>query len=184
MFLIFWALYFGFFYINTYARNVIGFSDLEAVNLLLLTSAVGVPVRPLLGYTADRYLGPINTLIPSALILGLMIYCWAAVHSRGAMYAFAVMYGIATGATQGIFVGSLASLTKDLSKTGTRFGMVCSILAFATLAGPPIAGALIQQDGGRYLTAQIWGGTAVVLGSLTLGLARVAESGWRWRVKI
>lgn len=100
------------------------------------------------------------------------------------MYAFAVLYGIATGATQGIFVGSLASLTKDLSKTGTRFGMVCSVLAFASLAGPPIAGALIQQAGGRYVTAQVWGGTAVLLGAGTLGVARVCESGWRWRVKI
>ena len=100
------------------------------------------------------------------------------------MYAFAVMYGLATGATQGIFVGSLASLTKDLSKTGTRFGMVCSILAFASLTGPPIAGGLIQNDGGGYLSAQVWGGTVVVLGALTVAGARVYKTGWRWKVKI
>ncbi|MCJ1381633.1 hypothetical protein MMC17_004744 [Xylographa soralifera] len=173
MFLIFWALYFGFFYINTFARKIIGFSDLESINLLLITNAVGIPVRPLLGLLADRHIGPINTLIPSALLLGLMLYLWVAVDSRGGLYVFAVFYGIATAATQGIFVGALASLTKDLSKTGTRFGMVCSILAFATAAGPPIAGALIQQDGGGFLTAQVWGGTVVVLGSGVLGLARI-----------
>ena len=100
------------------------------------------------------------------------------------MYAFAVVYGLATGVTQGIFVGSLASLTKDLSKTGTRFGMVCSLLAFATLTGPPIAGGLIQGDKGKYLSAQIWGGTVVVLGALTVGAARVYKTGWRWKVKI
>ena len=100
------------------------------------------------------------------------------------MYAFAAVYGLATGATQGIFVGSLASLTKDLSKTGTRFGMVCSILAFASLTGPPIAGGLIQSEEGRYLGAQVWGGTVVVLGAFTVGLARVYKTGWRLGVKI
>ncbi|MCJ1281871.1 hypothetical protein MMC26_001194 [Xylographa opegraphella] len=209
MFLIFWALYFGFFYvsplfpiklslplspkkstahtrpqINTFARDVIGFTDQESISLLLITNAIGIPIRPLLGLLADRHLGPINTLIPSALFLGLVLYLWAAVHTRAGLYVFAVFYGLATGATQGIFVGALASLTKDLSKAGTRFGMVCSILAFATVAGPPIAGALVQRDGGGFLTAQMWGGTVVVLGSGTLGLARGWETRWKWRVKI
>ena len=100
------------------------------------------------------------------------------------MYPFVVIYGVATGATQGIFVGALASLTKDLSKTGTRFGMVASVLAFASLSGPPIAGALIQRDGGGYVSAQVWGGTVVILGSLTVGAARIWETGWRLLVKI
>lgn len=86
-------------------------------------------------------------------VLGLVIYCWMAVETRADTYAFAAVYGIATAAAQGIFVGALASLTKDISKTGTRFGMVCSILAFATLSGPPIAGALIEKADGRYTIA-------------------------------
>lgn len=117
-------------------------------------------------------------------MLGLMVYCWMAVTTRGGLYAFAVVYGLATAAVQGIFVGALASLTKDLSKTGTRFGMVCSILAFATLTGPPIAGALIERDGGGYGTAQAWGGTVILLGSLTVGAARIYETGPRVKIKI
>lgn len=113
-----------------------------------------------------------------------MIYCWTAVTSRAGTYAFAVVYGLSTAAVQGIFVGALASLTKDLSKIGTRFGMVCSILAFATLTGPPIAGALIENSGGQYKTAQIWGGTVILLGSLTVGLARVYQTGLRMKVKM
>ncbi|MCJ1395088.1 hypothetical protein MMC18_007969 [Xylographa bjoerkii] len=55
--------------INTFAREVIGSSDLESLNLLLLlllfiTNAIGIP---LLGFLADRSVGPIHTLIPSAL---------------------------------------------------------------------------------------------------------------------
>ena len=113
-----------------------------------------------------------------------MIYCWMAVTTRAAIYAFAVVYGLSTAAVMGIFVGALASLTKDLSKTGTRFGMVCSILAFATLTGPPIAGALIEKEGGGYRTAQAWGGTVILLGSLTVGAARLYETGLRIKVKM
>lgn len=58
-----------------------------------------------------------------------------------------------------MFVGGLASLTPDPSKLGVRFGMVCSVLAFASLAGPPTAGALIQSHDGSFLEAQIWAGT-------------------------
>jgi len=170
--------------LNTFARKTIGFSDLASINLLLISNAVGIPIRPLLGYISDRWCGPINLFVPLSAILGLVIYCWMAVTTRAESYAFAVVYGLATAAVQGIFVGALASLTKDLSKTGTRFGMVCSILAFATLTGPPIAGALIVNDGGGYRTAQIWGGTVILLGSLTVGAARVYETGLRVRIKM
>lgn len=112
------------------------------------------------------------------------MYCWMAVTTRAESYVFAVVYGLATAAVQGIFVGALASLTKDLSKTGTRFGMVCSILAFATLTGPPIVGALIENDGGRYRTAQVWAATVILLGSLTVGVARVSQTGLKVKIKM
>jgi hypothetical protein len=53
-------------------------------------------------------------------------------------------------------------LTTDPSKLGVRFGMVCSTLAFASLAGPPTAGALIQSDNGGFLKAQIWAGSVTI----------------------
>ncbi|KAK3940745.1 hypothetical protein QBC46DRAFT_120384 [Diplogelasinospora grovesii] len=183
-FLFFWALYFGFFYINAYARNVIGFSTVDSVQLLLITNGMSVPSRPLVGFVADRYLGPINMYTIATLILGGMIFAWTGVTTRTGMYAFSVFFGLANGAAQGVFVGSLASLTKDPRKMGTRFGMVCTIVALATLAGPPTAGAIIDRSGGRYLYAQIWAGLVIVLGSLTLAGARCAATGFRLKVKI
>lgn len=92
------------------------------------------------------------------------------------MYGFAVVFGVANGMVQGIFPGALSSLTKDPSKAGTRFGMVCTVLAFATLAGPPTAGAIIDSSGGRYLGAQIWGGSIVML---SVAMTMVAK----WKIK-
>ena len=74
-----------------------------------------------------------------------------------------------------VFVGGLASLTVDPSKIGTRFGMVFSMIAFATLAGPPTAGALIQSDGGSFLKAQLWAGSVTVAGALFIYAAKGSQ---------
>jgi MCP family monocarboxylic acid transporter-like MFS transporter 3 len=71
-----------------------------------------------------------------------------------------------------VFVGGLASLTTDPSKLGIRFGMVCSALAFASLAGPPTAGALIETDNGGFLKAQIWAGSVTICAALFICAAR------------
>ncbi|KAH6643227.1 putative monocarboxylate permease [Boeremia exigua] len=171
VFLIFWALYFAFFFINTYATSMVGLSPGEAVNLLVVINAVGIPVRPLLGLVADRYFGSLPTLIASTTFLAIMLFVWISIRSVSSLYAFAVFYGIATGATQGMFVSGLASLTTDSSKLGVRFGMVCSILAFASLAGPPTAGALIESDNGGFLKAQVWAGSVTICAALCVCVA-------------
>ena len=85
---------------------------------------------------------------------------------------------------QGVFVGALASLTEDPQKMGTRFGMVATVVGFATLAGPPTAGAIIDQSDGSFLWAQIWGGTVTAVGFGTLMGARFMATGMVWRVKL
>ncbi|KAF6831975.1 MFS monocarboxylate transporter [Colletotrichum musicola] len=102
---------------------------------------------------------------------------------RAGMYVFSAVYGIAASASQGMFVSSLASLTKDPSKMGIRFGMVCTILAFATLAGPPTSGAIIDRAGGRYVFAQVWGGTVILLCFLMVAAARVWGTGFKLLVR-
>lgn len=183
-FFVFWALYFGFFYINVYARNVIGFDTISSVQLLLIMNGLGVPARPIAGYLASHVLGPINTFTGATIIQAGMLFAWIGIRSRADMYVFAVFFGFANGASQGVFVGALASLTEDPRKMGTRFGMVCTVVAFATLAGPPTAGAIIDKDGGRYIWAQVWAGLVIGFGSLTLAAARYKKTGGRFLVMI
>lgn len=101
VFLIFFALYFCFFFINTYATSIVGLSPEKAVNLLVVINAVGIPVRPLLGLVADRYFGSLPTLIVSTTFLAIMLFVWISIHSVSSLYAYSVFYGLATGATQG-----------------------------------------------------------------------------------
>lgn len=170
--------------INSFARDHLGFTSVEAVSVLLISNGLGIPSRALVGLLADRHLGPINVYAIFLTIFAATLYGWTAVSSRTGMYVFAVFYGIASGAAQGVFVGALASLTTDPTKMGTRFGMVSTLLGFATLAGPPTAGALIGQSGGSYTSAQVWGGSVLLLAVIAISSARVALTGWKFAVKI
>lgn len=170
--------------INTYARNIVGFDTVTSVQLLLITSGLSIPSRPLAGHLADRHLGPINTFTIATFLLSVMVFIWTGIKTRTAMYIFSAFFGFANGAAQGVFVGSLASLTEDPRKMGTRFGMVCTICAFAVLAGPPTAGAIIDENGGSYLGAQIWAGVVIALGSCMLSVARWKKTGLKLWVKI
>jgi MFS transporter, MCT family, solute carrier family 16 (monocarboxylic acid transporters), member 3 len=130
--------------INSFARDIIGFSTTDAVQLLLIQNGISIPVRPVVGYLANEYYGPMNLYIISAVLFSILSFCWIAVRNQAGMYVFAVFYGITNGVCQGMFLGSLASLTQDPQKMGTRMGMVHTIVAFATLAGPPVS--LLSQD--------------------------------------
>lgn len=154
------------------------------MSLLLITNGMGIPSRPVVGYVADRYLGPINTFTLMTFILGCMEFAWMGVKTRTGMYIFSVFFGLSNGAAQGVFVGALASLTADPQKMGTRFGMIATLSGFASLAGPPTAGAIIDRSGGQYLWAQVWGGVVIIAGSLTLALARMAKAGKAWGAKL
>ncbi|KAI2470514.1 MFS general substrate transporter [Annulohypoxylon bovei var. microspora] len=184
-FLIYWAVYFAFYYIDLYGYTYASFTSLDSINLLLLTNGLGIPGRVLPGFIAARFLGPLNTAVPTAASVAVILYCWPAVaHAPGPLYAFAALYGLVASAIQSLFAVSLAALTDDLSQLGTRMGMVFSVVAFASLTGSPVAGAIVQASGGSYLGAQMWAASSMLLGALALAAARVSRTGWVLREKV
>jgi len=141
----------------------------QSVALLMINSALGIPTRPLAGFVACRYkrLGPAGVFIVATVITGVSILGWAAATGPAGMYAFAVVFGLANGAAQGIWPAVLVALTPDPSRVGVRFGMLCAFAGGATLIGPPLAAAIVDASGGRwYLPAQIWSGSLAVVGGL------------------
>ncbi|GES62897.1 mfs monocarboxylate transporter [Aspergillus terreus] len=174
IFLSLWAVYFSYFYIDTFALNVIGTSETESLSMLYIINGVGIPGRIIPALFADRFFGILNTYVVLGLLAGVLLYCWMAVHTYGGMIAFVVCYGLIGGGVQGTALSSLPTLTTDLSKMGVRSGMVLSIVAFACLTGPPLAGALIERGGGSYTYACAWGGTSLILGSGFVIAARLS----------
>lgn len=184
MFFIFWGIYIGFYFVGSYGKDELGVSQSTAINLLLVMNGVGLPGRLIPNYYADKTVGPLNAIIPFAALSCLLLYCWIAVDSVAGLWAFAVVYGLFAAGIQSLFPATLTSLTTDPKRAGVRMGMVFSVVSFAVLTGPPIAGALISQGQGRYVYAQVFAGSSMVAGFGTLVAARVARAGTKWKIKV
>ncbi|KAL8694194.1 MAG: hypothetical protein Q9224_003618 [Gallowayella concinna] len=184
MFLSFWGLYFAFYYVGSFGRDILRITDQQSINNLLILNAVGLVGRLVPAHLADHYFGPLNTLVPFVFLSGLLLYCWAAVASPGGLIGFAVLYGLSAAGIQSLFPATLTSLTTDLRKTGVRMGMIFTVVSFACLTGSPLAGALIQHGNGRYLYAQIFAGTSMMMGCVTLVAARLAKTGKIFRARV
>lgn len=184
VFLICLGQYFAFYYIGPFAVDVIGVPYSTSINVLMIMNGVGVLGRLIPSYFADLKFGPYNMLLPSCFLSAAILYIWITITNRPGVYAWSVLYGFFVAGFQGMFPAVLTSLTKDMSKVGTRNGMGFAIVGVGTLVGPPIAGALIQSHGGGYLYAQVWGGTAVLAGSLVLVWGRVSITGLKLRMRV
>jgi MFS family permease len=182
MFFNFWGLYFAFFYLGNFARDVIGLR--QPIVILMVLNGVGIPGRVLPSVVADQVTGPLNILIPLSVAAAVLIYAWAAVSTQAGLYVFAVLYGIVASALQSLFPTVATTMTSDPRRTGTRVGMIFTVVSFATLTGPAICGALIQQGGGNYLYAQMFAASSVLLGSGCAVAARLAKTGWVMRAKV
>ncbi|OJD23631.1 hypothetical protein ACJ73_05009 [Blastomyces percursus] len=177
MFLNFWGLYVAFFYLSSFGRDVIGLSREKSIDLLLMLNGVGFIGRLIPNFVSDYYTGPFNALIPFSLISSILIFGWTGIKDINGLYAFSVLYGFFAAGIQSLFPASLSSLSPDLKKTGIRFGMILSVVSFASLTGSPIAGALIQMKDGDYLYAQIFGGVSMLVGATVLVCARISVTG-------
>ncbi|KAF1918692.1 major facilitator superfamily domain-containing protein [Ampelomyces quisqualis] len=183
VFLICLGQYFVFYYISSFATNILDLSYGTAINVLLVLNGIGVLGRLVPSYFADKYFGCYNMLIPFCFISAIVLFFWRLVEDSGGLYCWAIGYGFFVSGFQGMFPAVLTSLTKDMSRVGTRNGMGLAIIGLGTLVGPPIAGALIQSNGGDYLIAQMFGGITVLLGSIVLVIGRISITGVKWKMR-
>lgn len=133
----FWGLYFAFFFVGSFGREILNMTYPDSINLLLTMVAVGFVWRVLPNYFADK-VGSLNMLLPFTVLAGTMLFAWTGVHSRAALFVFAAIYGSGSAGMQSLFPAGLSSLTEDLKKAGVRMGMGFSIVSFACLTGPPL----------------------------------------------
>ncbi|CAG5174771.1 uncharacterized protein ALTATR162_LOCUS10891 [Alternaria atra] len=181
----FWGLYFAFFYIGSYARNVLGATYQQSINLLLVQVCMGFVFRLLPTYYADK-IGGLNVLIPFAFICGVMMFAWIGIKSTATLYVFAVIYGSGSAVIQALWPAVIGSMSreKDLKKSGVRMGMAFTVVSISSFTGPPLAGALIQSHNGSYTYANIWAGMSFFVGGCLLVATRVSLVGWNWKAKV
>jgi hypothetical protein len=174
--------------VAAYAREAVTppLSYADSLNLLLIMNGVSLVGRLVPPWLGDRY-GAINAFIPSSAASAALALGWIGVRTAGGLRGWAVAYGLAAGGVQSLFPAALSSLTTDPRRAGVRMGMVFTIVSFAVLTGPPIAGAAVGAAGGRYVGAQVFAGAALALGCAFLMAAkgvRMRRTGQGWRGKI
>ncbi|KAK0668388.1 major facilitator superfamily domain-containing protein [Cercophora samala] len=169
------GLYFPFYYVASFSRDIIGLEFTESLNLLLVMNGVGTIGRLGPNAVADR-VGPLKVFVPVAGLCGVCVICWMAVKDVAGLYAWSCFYGMVAGGIQSLFPAGLSSLNTDVRKAGVRIGMVFTTVSFATLAGPPIAGAIITACGGDYWGAQIFAGTTLLIGMGLVAASFVIKS--------
>lgn len=143
--------------------------------LVTIVNGTGLPARILAPLIADR-LGPLNVILPVSLLTAISAFSLLAVTSSGSLHAFAVYYGLFSGAFQSLMPTAAASISR-LDQVGTRLGMTFSFLSFAGLTGPPLGGLL--QDEAGYRAAQGWAAGCAILCTIFLVLARGFRTEWR-----
>ena len=123
---------------------------------------------------------PINCVVGQ--IMRLSKSCTDVV--TGGLTVFAVIYGLSAAGIQSLFPATITSLTTDLKRAGVRMGMIFTTVSLAVLTGSPLAGALIQESNGNYLSAQMFGGSVLIGGCCILVSARLATTGKRFKIRV
>lgn len=96
---------------------------------------------------------------------------------------FAVVHGVIAAALQSLFPATATTMTPSIERTGTRLGMILSMVGVASLTGPAIEGALIQKDDGVYLYAQLFSATSNLIDALAGMACMIAKTGFKLKVK-
>ena len=172
-------VYCVFYLIALFARDELGMSYTDSLNLVIIVNGVGLPARVLPGYIADRYIGVLNVQALALVFNCIMLWTWLSVKSVATCYVWVVFYGLAAGAFQSLFPSVIAAYSPDITKTGTRLGMAFTVIGFSALVGGPIAGALLEVAGGDYTVPISWAASSMMLGTALCVSARCVKHGWK-----
>lgn len=130
-FLGFMGLYVVFFYVQTYAIQANITNENMAFYLLSVLNAGSVFGRIIPNFIADRT-GPMNMIIPCALMSGVLALCLIAAHSLAPVIVICALYGFFSGSFVSLPPTILVHLTANRAMIGTRMGMcftgMCALL--------------------------------------------------------
>ncbi|KAN0072260.1 Major facilitator superfamily domain containing protein [Elaphomyces granulatus] len=143
--------------------------------LLPILNAASAPGRVAPSLLAD-YVGPVNMLIPAALVAGILAFGWIGVYNAPGIILLSALYGFFSGGFVSLPPVVMMVITPDLRNLGTRLGMLFGIISIALLIGTPIGGAISGTDH-RFLGVQLFCGACLLSSAVLLTLLRVLRTG-------
>ncbi|KAH8906633.1 MFS general substrate transporter [Coniochaeta sp. PMI_546] len=166
----FWTPYF---YIAAYAQEH-GMSPGLASYLFAILNAGSFAGRMLGGTVAHR-LGQFNVVTFSCYASAVLLFCWLKITSSAGLILLAVFFGATSGIIIALMMSTMAHCAPHPSQIGAYVGQSTFIIGFASLAGTPIAGALINTYHG-YTQGVIFSGSVMMAGAVIFTFARYAHA--------
>lgn len=139
--LAFSGLFFPYFYLQLYSI-LHGVDKDTAFYALSILNAAAIPGRIIPNLLADKF-GPLNIMVPNAMLYGAIIFAVFGVTGVNSMVAFAIVFGFFSGGLLALTGPYIAMVSKDASEVGARFGIAYVVVAVGAFIGQPINGALL-----------------------------------------
>lgn len=92
--LFFCGIFSGFFFVSSFARDILGLPYSEAATVLIMINTIGIFARLGPNFLADRYTGPAKLLVFMLFATSIVIYSWAGVSSTSGLYVWSSAFGI------------------------------------------------------------------------------------------
>lgn len=180
IFLLEWGLFIPLTYITSYAVAH-GESTAFSVQILAILNAGSFVGRILAGFIAD-ILGRVNTLILTVLMcvivtLGLWLPA-AAINSKALLIVYAFLFGFGSGSNLSLTPVCVGQLCKT-ENYGRYYATCWMVVAFGTLTGLPIAGAILTANDGKYYGLIIFCGLSYAAALVSFITSRVLAVGWK-----
>lgn len=179
------GLYVTIFYVSFYGESERILSERMAFYVVPILNAASVLGRTIPNWLSD-HLGPLNVMAPSAIIMGVLTFCFIAADYSAALIALAVLYGAFSGVFLSLPGVVMVFITKDKSRIGTRIGMSFCFIGLGILAGGPGGGGILGSNPSFSDWKRTWiyaGVCALVSGTILFGL-RFHIGGRRLMMKI
>jgi nitrate/nitrite transporter NarK len=193
-----WGLFVPVTYMTSYGVDSGAFSPTLAYQIIAIYNGSSTIGRWMSGYLADRF-GAYNVMIimvffctstsvglwlPAALLSNEALSGGVKMRSSlisGLTISYAVLMGIASGSNISLAPVCVSKLC-DTRQYGEYYGMCYTIVAFGTLTGVPIAGAIIGEHR-AYWAGALFCGACYLCALLAFIVIRVAKVGWTWTAR-
>ncbi|KUI63475.1 Riboflavin transporter MCH5 [Cytospora mali] len=171
-----WGMYVPLFYLPSFAITA-GVSAELAPYTVAIFNAVSIFGRVFAGTLADR-LGTFNVVVINSLLCALTLFVWAATDSLAGVMVVTIFEGLFIGSIVSLQAAIVTVITPDPKYLGSMLGFTMAIWACGGLTGPPIAGAILNMNGGytgpgSYNGPGYFGGASLVVGALLFFAARL-----------
>jgi predicted MFS family arabinose efflux permease len=126
-------------------------------------------------------MGPLNIIIPCALLSGILIFCLIPVTGVAGIVIICIFFGFFSGTFVSLPPTIIVHMSPNRGLIGTRMGMCFAFVSLGVLIGTPIAGAIL--DASDFTSVWIFGGVLTFVGGSIMFASRIAFKGWKLMIK-